>query len=279
VLANPAQVRQVVMNLITNGSEALGAKPGVLTITTSHISSANPSRDGCGENSPNGDRIRLEVSDTGIGMSEEVQARIFDPFFTTKFAGRGLGLAAVRGIIRNHGGTIHVVSAPGQGTRFEILLPCTNQAPKTNGTDGAFVLSAGNTAATILVVEDEESLRRSISKLLRKKGFSVIEASDGGAAVGLFGENAQRVDAVLLDMTLPDLPGSKVLEEVRRIRPEVCVVVTTAYSRESVLPNVPGAQAAYLRKPYQITDLLSVLGSVLPRSGVAGAMARDARQA
>jgi signal transduction histidine kinase len=110
VLANPAQIRQVVMNLITNGSEAIGGNPGVLAITTTHVRSASRSFGVFGQDTPGSDRIRLEVSDTGIGMTDEVQTRIFDPFFTTKFAGRGLGLAAVQGIIRNHGGTIHVFS-------------------------------------------------------------------------------------------------------------------------------------------------------------------------
>jgi signal transduction histidine kinase/ActR/RegA family two-component response regulator len=252
VLANPAQVRQVVMNLITNGSEAIGGNPGVLTIRTTHATSTS-------------DQIRLEVTDTGIGMTEEVQARIFEPFFTTKFTGRGLGLAAVRGIIRNHGGTIQVVSAPGQGSRFEILFPVTNEALRTDGAVAGATLAAANFGATILMVEDEEALRKSVSRLLRKKGFSILEAGDGKSAVEIFRKN-DGVDAVLLDMTLPDLPGSKVLEEVRRIRPGVGIVVTTAYSRESVQSKVFEAQAAYLRKPYQVCELLNVLGGVLSQS-------------
>ena len=274
VMANPAQIRQVVMNLITNGSEAIGANQGVLTITTTPIrrggsSGAEAEEDSCGS-----DQIRLEVSDTGVGMTEEVQARIFDPFFTTKFTGRGLGLAAVQGIIRNHGGTIQVVSAPGQGSRFEIFLPVTHQAVKPGGAAGGSVPDARR-AATILLVEDEDALRVSVSKLLRKRGFSTIEVSDGRSAVEIFRKKERHVDAILLDMTLPDLPGSKVLEEVRRLSPAVGVVVTTAYSRESVLSDVLEAQDAYLRKPYQIKELMSVLGSVLPRSNGAGAVAGE----
>ena len=125
VRANPAQLRQVVMNLITNASEALGENAGLITITVTRVQS---SQDPATSNGSGEESIRLEVSDTGCGMSPEVQARIFDPFFTTKFAGRGLGLAAVQGIIRSHGGTIQVVSEPGRGSRFEILLPCTNRA-------------------------------------------------------------------------------------------------------------------------------------------------------
>jgi len=259
VLANPAQIRQVVMNLITNGSEAIGEHPGVLTITTAHVKSFSSSPGGRGENSPGGGQIRLEVSDTGIGMTGEVQARIFDPFFTTKFVGRGLGLAAVRGIIQNHGGTIRVMSSPGQGSRFEILLPCTSQAPKTNDASAGFFPPSENAAATILVVEDEDALRKAVSAFLRKKGLSIIEASDGRSAVEIFRKNVAHVDAILLDMTLPGLPGSKVLEEVRRIRPGVRVVVTTAYSLDTVLSNGLVEGVTYLRKPYQIRDLLNVL--------------------
>jgi PAS domain S-box-containing protein len=277
VLANPAQIRQVVMNLITNGSEAIGQNPGVLTIMTTHIKSVGHSPSAYGEISAERGQIRLEVSDTGIGMDEEIQARIFDPFFTTKFAGRGLGLAAVRGIIQNHGGTIRVVSAPGRGSRFEILLPCTSQAPKANGAAGSFFRASENSAATILVVEDEDALRNAVSNFLRKKGFSIIEASDGRSAVDIFRENDPQIDAILLDMTLPGLSGSKVLEEVRRIRPAVSVVVTTAYSRETVLSDALAEEVTYLRKPYQIRDLLNALSCVLPRAAGAGAIASGAR--
>jgi len=258
VLANPTQIQQVVMNLITNGSEAIGENPGVLTVTTTYVKPVHFG--GLGQNATAEGHIRLEVKDTGIGMTEETQARIFDPFFTTKFTGRGLGLAAVQGIIHNHGGTIQVVSAPGQGSRFEILLPCTTQGPKSRIAAGGGMLTADNTA-TVLIVEDEECLREAVSKFLRKKGFSIIEASDGSSAVELFRQNAERVDAILLDMTLPGLPGSKVLQEVRCINPATRVVVTSAYSRSTVLPN--WEEAAFLRKPYHLRDLLSVLGKVL----------------
>lgn len=268
VLANPAQLQQVVMNLITNGSEAIGENPGVLTITTTHVNSAYCG--GFGQDTAAGGYIRLEVKDTGIGMTEEILARIFDPFFTTKFTGRGLGLAAVQGIIHNHGGAIQAVSAPGQGSRFEILLPCTTLGPKARIATSGGMLAADNTA-TLLVVEDEEPLREAVAKFLRKKGFSIIEASDGTSAVEIFRRNAERVDAILLDMTLPGLPGSKVLQELRRINPATGVVVTTAYSRSTVLPD--WEDATFLRKPYQLRDLLSVLNKVLAARACKGASA------
>jgi PAS domain S-box-containing protein len=172
VLANPAQIRQVVMNLITNASEAIGEGGGVITIATSEVQAKGGSSASGG--------ARLEVSDTGCGMTEETRAKIFDPFFTTKFAGRGLGLAAVHGIILSHGGIINVASTPGYGTRFEVLLPRAGELARDVG-DSALPPTDefGGFAGTILVVEDEEALRSALCKMLRRKGCTVIEAADG----------------------------------------------------------------------------------------------------
>ena len=138
VRANAAQLRQVVLNLITNASEALGEQEGVISVAVTQV------RSGPSDSAPNlsrGDYVRLEVSDTGCGMTEEIQSKIFDPFFTTKFAGRGMGLAAVKGIVRSHGGTINVVSAPGQGSRFEILLPCSSESAREGHDDSGILCS------------------------------------------------------------------------------------------------------------------------------------------
>jgi len=246
VHGNPAQIRQIVMNLVTNASEALAERDGVIRVTTA----------------PAGKHIKLEVSDTGSGISPEVQARIFDPFFTTKFTGRGLGLAAVQGIVRGHGGAINVVSSLGQGTRFEILLPSTNQparhipaiAAPPSGTE------VGNVTGTILVVEDEDTLLHAVSKMLRMKGFSVIEAIDGDAALDLFRANQRDITVVLLDMTLPGVSGPRVFEELRKIRPGVKVILTTAYNKATAIKAIDGQQAwGFIRKPYQLTDLVRLL--------------------
>ena len=264
VRANAAEIRQVVMNLITNASEALGEKEGVISVTLAHVRSGSNQFADSTPNLLQNEHLRLAVSDTGAGMTQEIQARIFDPFFTTKFTGRGLGLAAVQGIIHNHGGTINVVSAPGQGSRFEVLLPCTRQ-PARDTRDipvPAAARAVGSGAATVLVIEDEEALRLAVSKMLRKLGFSVAEASDGPAGLDLFRGNERKYDAVLLDLTLPGKSGREVFEELRRMRPDVKVIITTAYGHDSVRKAI-GEQEPWLfiRKPYRLSDLADLIRS------------------
>src|SRR4029077_20225903 len=159
-------------------------------------------------------------SDTGRGMTPEMQARVFDPFFTTKLAGHGLGLAVVQGIVRSLGGTIRLVSTLGKGTTFQIFLPCAEGAPKANRQQ---ISSSGkenipSRGATILVVEDQVQLRQAASKMLRKTGFSVIEASDGTTALDLIRSHRERLDVLVLDITLPGATGREVFEEVRSLR-------------------------------------------------------------
>jgi two-component system cell cycle sensor histidine kinase/response regulator CckA len=255
IRANAAQIRQVAMNLITNASESLGDREGLIFVRVEHV---EPGRDSALPI----EHLRLVVSDTGCGMTEDIQSNIFDPFFTTKFAGRGLGLAAVQGIVRAHGGAINVVSTPGQGSRFEILLPCSGQVVKaggdvpksTSGVDG------GAAEATILVVEDEQDLRVAVSKMLRKQNFSVIEAADGRGALDLFQTHQANIDVVLLDLTLPGMTGAEVLKELRRMRPHVEVVVTTAYSKDSAQMAMDEGQPwLFIRKPYHLSELTGLL--------------------
>jgi two-component system, cell cycle sensor histidine kinase and response regulator CckA len=264
VRANAAQIRQVVMNLITNASEAIGQKAGLITVAVSkqRLNSAEH-KEGMPDLSP-GDYVRLEVTDTGCGMTEEIRARIFDPFFTTKFAGRGLGLASVQGIVRSHGGAIRVESSPGRGSRFEVLLPCSEPTQEfVNRTAPAVIGQTASCSGTVLFVEDEDSLRIAVSTMLRRKGFRVIEADNGRTAVDLFRVNHGEVDLVFLDMTLPNLSGREVLQELRQIEPEVMVVVTSAYSQEHALATVAEPRPRhFIRKPYQISDLVALLSKV-----------------
>ena len=261
VRANAAQLRQVVLNLIVNASEALEDNQGVISITAARVSGD--------EYQPavltSQDYVSLTVSDSGCGMTEEVQARILDPFFTSKFAGRGLGLASVQGIVRSHGGAIHVTSAPGRGSRFEVLLPVSSElASEHAASEGAGASPEGDPmASTVLIVEDEEPLRFAVSKMLQLRGFRVIESGDGAEALDMFRRNAPPVDVVLLDLNLPGISGREVLAELQAIRPGTKVILTSAYSRDRVQDSLGGQFPwPYIRKPYQLTELTALLRSL-----------------
>jgi two-component system cell cycle sensor histidine kinase/response regulator CckA len=273
VHANPAQIRQVVMNLLTNASEAIGERDGVILVTTARMTIGMDARVTGAANLPKGDYLKLEVSDTGAGMTPEVRTRIFDPFFTTKSTGHGLGLAAVQGIVRGHFGAINVASSLGQGTRFQVLLPCIDQPARLfRDIVAPASAEAGSVTGTVLVVDDEDTLRLAVSKMLRKEGFSVIEAIDGSAAVDLFGANEREIGVVLLDLTMPGMTGREVLEELRRIRPDVKVILTTAYNKDSALAAIGGQQGcAFIRKPYQLNDLVNLVrDACLQKGGMSG---------
>ena len=262
IKANSGQIRQVVMNLVTNASDALGQEDGVITVSMAGVRIEPGSSLGREFDLPEGDYLRLEVTDTGCGMTPEVKARIFDPFFTTKFTGRGLGLAAVQGIIRSHGGAIDVVSEPGRGTRFDVLLPSIGQPVRQASPIPAAVSDghAVGAVGTVLIVEDEQSLRVPVSRMLRKKGYTVLEVGDGLAALELFRANQASIDVVLLDMTLPGMSGPEVYLELQRSQPGVKVILTTAYGQETVTTSFAGHPSwAFIRKPYQIADLSNLL--------------------
>jgi two-component system cell cycle sensor histidine kinase/response regulator CckA len=265
VRANPSQLRQVVMNLVTNASEAIGDRDGVIRVTTERVASSRDLPIYTSKRLAEGDYVQLEVSDTGCGMTTDTKARIFDPFFTTKPAGHGLGLAVVQGIVRNLGGTVGFLSAKGKGTTFQILLPSAEPAPQATHST---VSRAGEgplrlREATILVVEDEELLRIAASKVLRKTGLSVIEASDGSAALDLIREHKDHIDVLLLDVTLPGASSRDVFEEVKRLRPDVRVVVTSAYSEETAVASLGGSGARFIRKPYRLDQLTELIWEVL----------------
>jgi CheY-like chemotaxis protein/two-component sensor histidine kinase len=260
VRANAAQLQQVVMNLVTNASDAVGHRGGVIRVTTKGVKVDQDSwavSHGLNE----GDYVQLEVCDTGCGMPPEIQARVFDPFFTTKSAGHGLGLSIIYGIVRGLNGAIQVMSDPGKGTTFRVLLPCV-AAPSVavpNAVSSAVELAPLCREATILVVEDEDALRQPVSKLLRKGGFCVVEASDGSAAIAAIREHKTPIEFLLLDVTLPGASSQEVLEEAKRLRPGMKVIVTSAYSKDAAAASLQAKGEHFLRKPYRIADLVDLM--------------------
>jgi PAS domain S-box-containing protein len=265
VSANPARLRQIVMNLVTNASEAIGDRDGVIRLTTRVVTVARDSPVANSERLREGDYLQLDVSDTGCGMTTDMQARIFDPFFTTKPAGHGLGLAVVQGIVRSIDGTIRLMSAPGRGTTIQILLPCTEHAVQTIRSAASRVEEEKLQAreVTILLVEDEDLLRLAASRMLRKKGFSVIEASDGSAALDLIRTHQDHIDVVLLDITLSGASSREVFNETKRLRPDVRVIVTSAYNEEAAVASLAARVEHFIRKPYSLDDVLSTIREIL----------------
>jgi len=261
VRTNAAQVRQVVMNLVTNASEALGERDGVIRVTTRCVRVGKDSSAGMSNRLADGDYLELEVSDNGCGMSPETLARVFDPFFTTKSAGRGLGLAVVGGIVRGLAGEIRVASDAGKGTTFQVLLPCAEgKAMATDAAIGCEESVLPSQECTVLVVEDEVPLRQAIVKMLRNSGFVVLEANDGSAAIDLLRASADKIDMILLDATIPGASGAQVVAEAARSRPEIRVILTSAYSQEMLKAPLSASQVrGFIRKPFHVGDLLKTL--------------------
>ena len=265
VWANAAQIRQIVMNVVANASEAIGERDGVIRVTTRPVKVDRDSSAAISDHLTHGDYVRLEVSDTGRGMSDETRARAFDPFFSTKSAGHGLGLAVVSGIVRGLGGAVRVTSEPGKGTTFQILLP---GAKAGNGASDCALPSSDllttRQHASVLVVEDEDFLREAIVKMLRRAGFEVFEAANGSSAIDLLRAKISNIDLILLDMTIPGASSQEVVARAAKLYPSTRVVLTSAYGRDTVARVVDGPQiVSFIRKPFRIGDLVQTLQSAL----------------
>jgi CheY-like chemotaxis protein len=266
VMADATQMRQVVMNLITNASEAIAEVSGVVTLSTGVMDCDDEYFKGVvgdSEFHPAGQYVYLEVSDTGCGMDPETMSRIFDPFFTTKFTGRGLGLAAVLGIVRGHKGALRVYSEKGRGTTFKILLPAHHQpAPAVDSPNNDARVWRGK--GLVLLVDDEESIRSMGRRMLERAGFKVIVAADGREALDLFAQHKAEIRLVILDMTMPHLDGEACYRELRRVDPEVRVIMTSGYNEQDVISRFIGkGLAGFVQKPYKGSDLLPMIRKVL----------------
>jgi PAS domain S-box-containing protein len=261
--ANVAQIRRLVMNLVTNASQAIGDREGVIRVATRHLTVTGAVA--LSKRVTEGDYLELEVSDNGCGMSQDMQSKVFDPFFTTKSTGRGLGLAVVQGVVRNLGGTINLASELGKGTTFQILLPCVQAAAKRTADPlrGSREPLRESLGATVLIVEDEDALRQAVVKFLRRTGAEVLEAAKGSTAIELLREHSGDIDVILLDLTIPGASAQEILAEAAQARPNSKVILTSAYSEEKAAgmegPNV----RTFIRKPFKLGDLTQTLRKVL----------------
>ena len=263
VVADVTQLRQVVMNLITNASDALGDTAGTVTLETGTVMAdrAMLASTYLNEQLPAGLYVFLEVSDTGCGMDGATSARIFEPFFTTKFTGRGLGLAAVLGIVRGHKGAISVQSAPGAGTTFRVLLPASSNTVGASEAATGAVLKRG--VGLVLLVDDEEAVRGLARRVLERGGYQVLEAANGEEALSTLADHRASVRAVVLDLTMPGLGGEATLQRIRRDNPDLPVIVSSGYvpEEEGMLAGVP-----FLAKPYRPSELVDAVKKAIDAS-------------
>ncbi len=265
VEADATQLRQIVMNLITNASEALGDASGVISVTTGVMDCdrAYLSESYLDDSLPDGRYVYLEVADTGAGMDAATRQKIFDPFFTTKFTGRGLGLAAVLGIVRGHRGAIKVYSEPGRGTTFKVLLP----AAAWTAEDRCRTVAASappSPGGIILLVDDDPSIRQVGAQMLQRLGFTVLIASHGREGVEVFRARQGDISCVILDLTMPEMGGEEAFRELRRIQRDVRVILSSGYNEQEVIQQFAGkGLAGFVQKPYTLANLRQVLHQVL----------------
>jgi hypothetical protein len=252
VRADRGQLEQVLMNLVVNARDAM-PEGGVVTIETRDavVDEERARRHGVGP----GVYVRLAVSDTGVGMSDDVKAHLFEPFFTSKDAGRGtgLGLATSYGIIRQSGGFFEVESSPGRGARFEVYLPRLAQ-PADAAREEALEVPRGT--ETVLVVEDEPALREVAVRGLRELGYVVLEAADGSEALRVADRFDGRIHLLLTDVVMPGLGGRKVAERLRAVRPELKVLFTSGYTDGAFLSQANlDSSMSFLQKPFTVATL------------------------
>jgi PAS domain S-box-containing protein len=263
---DPSQLSQVIMNLVLNASEALGETEGTITISTGsrECSGELPKDTYQKENLAPGRYLTLEVSDTGCGMDAETQERMFEPFFTTKFTGRGLGLAAVQGIVRGHRGALRLFSEPGRGTTFTILFPATAGDPALPVRKTGAATAGWRGEGTVLLVDDEESVRALGARMLSSLGFTVLAAADGRQALEVYAEHRDEITLVLLDLTMPHLDGEETFRELRRLDPGVRVLMSSGYAESDITARFAGqGPLGFVQKPYTRAELRERLRAAL----------------
>jgi PAS domain S-box-containing protein len=267
VNADATQIRQIVMNLVVNASDAIGDHDGVITVTTGVMPVSDPRLrqavlvPTCLE--PSGGLVFLQVNDTGAGMSAETMRKIFEPFFTTKFTGRGLGLAAVLGIVRSHQGGLIVESKIGRGTTFTLLLPACENPSEHRASRSPFPRSATRTG-TVLIIDDEESVREVAAQMFTMFGMQPLTAVDGLDGLEIFRRQPDAIRLVILDLTMPRLSGEETLRELRKLSRTVPVIITSGYNRTTLTsPLASEPTVTFLQKPFSLQALLEQVDHLL----------------
>ncbi len=261
IRGDASQIRQIAMNLVMNASEAVEERSGIITLSTGL---ARYTRDELGEmvlgeDLQGGEYVFLEVVDTGCGMDEVTLDRLFEPFFTTKFTGRGLGMSAVLGIVRGHGGAVSVQSTVGMGTTFRVLFPLAADAvedPMEQSVDAAVWRGQGH----VLLVDDEETVRTLARRMLERIGYTVSTAEDGREALEVYRERMDEIDFVLLDLTMPRMDGREAFEALREMDPSVTVIVSSGYTEHEIQSRFQASRPdGFVQKPYSLTTLREFL--------------------
>ncbi len=262
VRMDPSQFQQILMNLVINAGEAIGeGNPGRIMVSTSMTDLEQPFVDAIGEPVAPGRYVCIGVSDTGPGIPDSERSKIFDPFYTTKFFGRGLGLAAVAGILRAQRGGLTLETTPGGGSTFRIFLPAANG-------HAAREMRGGKSLGTVLVVDDEATVRQVIRSALTHKGFQVLLASDGREAWSIFEREGQAIDAVVLDVVMPVMGGNELLPRLKARRPELKVLLTSGYSESEarrLCAAYPGAD--FIQKPYTAQQIAKAVQDIMAGNG------------
>ncbi|HUI69426.1 MAG TPA: PAS domain S-box protein [Spirochaetia bacterium] len=264
ILADLSQLRQIVMNLVINASEALGESTGRITLVTGSIECDESylSAVWSGEQLSPGRYVYLEVTDTGAGMDENTRVRIFEPFFTTKFTGRGLGLAAVLGIVQGHNGAIKVYSEPEKGSTFKLLFPAVEASPRELRHDVACGEWQGH--GTLLLVDDEEHVRNVARQMLEHLGFCVLMANDGRGAVEALRAHRDDIVCVILDLTMPTMDGEEAFRQMRQMVPSLKVILSSGFNEQTIIQQWVGrGLAGFIQKPYHLSTLELKLREVL----------------
>jgi len=250
-----AQIQQVILNLITNANEAIGEARGDIVFSTGIMQAKRAYLDATltNERLSEGEYIYIEVADSGCGMDRETISKMFDPFFTTKFTGRGLGMSAILGIVRGHHGAIRVNSKPDKGTTFRVLFPASDikGSDQSQSVEKVDVVLTSHCKGTVLIVDDEALIREIANAMLKGAGFDIIEAVNGKEAVDIYRQRGSEISAVLLDMTMPKMDGKTCFSELKKINPDVRVLLSSGYSEQEIDRLFAGqSPAGFIQKPY-----------------------------